>query len=63
MRAFRHDSNFCYGQQGMSGAVLAILFDPDDSKTVVSCGHEHIHFWRLHNARLERKSGYFEVQK
>lgn len=46
--------------KGMSAAVLAILFDPDDSKTVVSCGYEHIHFWRLHNARLERKSGYFE---
>ena len=37
------------------------MFDPDDSKTLVTCGKEHIHFWRLHNTRLERKNGYFEV--
>jgi len=46
--------------KGMSGTVVAISFDPDDSKTLVTCGKEHIHFWRLHNTRLERKSGYFE---
>lgn len=46
--------------KGMSSAVLALSFDPDDSHTLVSCGKEHIHFWRLLNTRLERKSGYFE---
>ena len=37
------------------------MFDPDDSKTLVTCGKEHVYFWRLHNTRLERKNGYFEV--
>ena len=46
----------------MSSAVVAVAFDPDDSKTLVTCGKEHIHFWRLHNTRLERKSGFSEVQ-
>ena len=40
---------------------MAVVFDPDDSKTLVTCGKEHVYFWRLHNTRLERKSGYFEV--
>ncbi|XP_020626240.1 echinoderm microtubule-associated protein-like 1 [Orbicella faveolata] len=41
-------------------AIVAVMFDPDDCKTLVTCGKEHINFWRLHNTRLERKNGYFE---
>lgn len=48
-------------EQGQSNAIVAVIFDPDDSKTLVTCGKEHIYFWRLHNTRLERKNGYFEV--
>ncbi|XP_048581146.1 echinoderm microtubule-associated protein-like 4 isoform X2 [Nematostella vectensis] len=44
----------------LSAPVLDIAFDPDDSKTIVSCGKEHIYFWRWHNGKLERKNGYFE---
>ncbi|XP_058970636.2 77 kDa echinoderm microtubule-associated protein [Pocillopora verrucosa] len=46
--------------KGQSNAIVAVVFDPDDSKTLVTCGKEHVYFWRLHNTRLERKSGYFE---
>ena len=48
-------------EQSQYSAMAAVMFDPDDSKTLVTCGKEHINFWRLHNTRLERKNGYFEV--
>ena len=47
--------------QSQYSAIVAVMFDPDDSKTLVTCGKEHVYFWRLHNTRLERKNGYFEV--
>lgn len=54
--------NYCFWcEQGQSNAIVAVVFDPDDSKTLVTCGKEHVYFWRIHNTRLERKSGYFEV--
>ena len=49
-------------EQSQYSAMVTVMFDPDDSKTLVTCGKEHINFWRLHNTRLERKNGYFEVQ-
>ena len=57
----KKDLHCFWCEQGQSSAIVAVVFDPDDSKTLVTCGKEHIYFWRLHNTRLERKNGYFEV--
>ena len=42
--------------------MLAVDFNPNDSKRLVTCGKSHIAFWRLNEEKkIEKKMGVFEV--
>jgi microtubule-associated protein-like 1/2 len=48
--------------QGGNEPVLAVDFNPNDSKRLVTCGKSHIAFWRLNEEKkIEKKMGVFEV--